>query len=130
MILLDEFQHSGPNGAHPCEVFEPMGSTAASLARKLLQYQNAKFGTKVRYPKSMVKLVLKHTLLGLVFLQKNGIAHADLQPGNLLFTISDINSLNEEEMQQDQSGQDLSTTPELLRRFDGKKDKWAPGCLF
>ncbi|KAI2475014.1 serine protein [Pyrenophora tritici-repentis] len=34
-VLLDEFQHKGPNGKHQCLVFEPMGETAASLVEEL-----------------------------------------------------------------------------------------------
>ena len=72
----------------------------------------------------------KNPLFGLCFLHKNGITHADLQPGNLLFAVSEINSLSEVELQQDQSCQDQDTTPELLKRRDGKEDQWAPRHLF
>jgi serine/threonine protein kinase len=130
MMLLDNFQHSGPNGTHRCFVFEPMGSTAASMVNKLPENRIKPFHERARYPKWMAKLILKHALLGLVFLHRNNIVHGDLQPGNLLFSISDINSLSEEELKQDQSQQDQSTTPELLERLDGKEDKWAPRYLF
>jgi hypothetical protein len=119
MMLLDNFQHSGPNGTHRCFVFEPMGSTAASMVNK---NRIKLFGKRVRYPKWMAKLILKHALLGLAFLHRNNIVHGDLQPGNLLFSISDINSLSEEELKQDQSQQDQSTTPQLLERLDGIHD--------
>ena len=130
MMLLDNFQHSGPNGTHRCFVFEPMGSTAASMVNKLPQNRIKSFHERARYPKWMAKLILKHALLGLAFLHKNNIVHGDLQPGNLLFSIFDINSLSEEELKQDQSQRDQSTTPELLERLDGKEDKWAPRYLF
>ena len=128
--LLDAFEHSGPNGAHLCLAFEPMGPTAASMRERLPQNQNQQMHTRIRYPKPIAKLILKHTLLGLAFLHKNGIVHADLQPGNLLFAVSDISRLSEEDLQQDQSRQDQNTTPERLKRLDGKEDKWAPRSLF
>ena len=130
MALLDTFQHSGPNGTHRCFVFKPMGSTAASMLKKLPENKVKLFGKGVRYPKRMANLILKHTLLGLAFLHRNNIVHGDLQPGNLLFSIPDINSLSEEELKQDQSQGDQLTTPELLERLDGKEDKWAPRYLF
>lgn len=126
----DHFEHLGPNGTHVCLVTEPMGPSAASLVENLQQYERHTFDTKIRYPKAMAKQILKHMLLGLVFLHNNGIVHADLQPGNLLFAISDIDPLSEEELVQDQSGQDQESTPEPLRRLDGQIDKWAPRHLY
>jgi serine/threonine protein kinase len=72
----------------------------------------------------MAKRILKHALSGLAFLHQNGIVHGDLQPGNLLFSASNLNSLKEEELKQSKSH---ITAP--LRRRDGKVDRWAPKRL-
>jgi hypothetical protein len=34
MMLLDCFEHEGPNGKHRCLVYEPMASTVASMRSK------------------------------------------------------------------------------------------------
>lgn len=130
LSYLDEFPHAGPNGIHTCFVSEPMGPTVASLVETLAHYKDRTWDTKVRYPKWMAKLILRNTLLGLAFLHRNGIVHADLQPGNLLVSIRDINALSEEDLEQDQSRRDQVWTPEPLRRLDGAKDEGAPHYLF
>ena len=130
LTYIDKFQHLGPNGTHTCLISELMGPTVASLVERIPQYEDRTFDTKIRYPKPMAKLILKHVLLGLAFLHGNGIVHADVQPGNLLFPICNISSTPLEDLQQDQSGRDQVSTPEPLRRLDGAKDKWAPSYLF
>ena len=128
LTTLDTFQHFGPNGSHLCLVSEPMGPTVASLAEELTPLEEWK--ANIYYPKRMAKRILRHTLLGLKFLHNNGIVHADLQPGNLLPTISDINQISEEHLQQDLSGLGRNPAPEAVRRHDGLEDEWAPRYLF
>ncbi|KAF2139479.1 uncharacterized protein K452DRAFT_327966 [Aplosporella prunicola CBS 121167] len=124
-VLLDTFIHEGPNGKHRCLVFEPMGTSAASLVRQLPENQPALFGKRQRYPKWMAKNILLHCLRGLAFLHTNGVAHGDVQPGNLLFAINDINSAKENELKQNETDTEVH-----LRRIDGKKDKWTPTNLY
>ncbi|KAK2776941.1 hypothetical protein FQN52_003274 [Onygenales sp. PD_12] len=125
LLPLNTFEHAGPNGTHRCFVYEPMGATVASMLSELPQYQPKRLmATPKRYPKWMAKLILKHVLSGLVFLHSNGVAHGDVQPGNFLFSIGDINTVKEEELKQPQKS---VTKP--LRRRDGKTDKWAPRYL-
>lgn len=125
LLPLDTFEHTGPNGTHRCFVYEPMGATVASMRSELPQYQPKRLmATPRRYPKWMAKLILKHALSGLAFLHSNGVAHGDVQPGNFLFSIGDINTIKEEELKQPQKS---ITKP--LRRRDGKTDKWAPRYL-
>jgi serine/threonine protein kinase len=81
-------------------------------------------GKRSRYPKAMAKTILKHTLSGLAFLHKHGIVHGDVQPGNLLFAISDLRSISEERLHQDQT----KISKPLCRR-DGKFDPWGPKYL-
>jgi serine/threonine protein kinase len=124
-VLLDEFQHKGPNGKHQCLVFEAMGATAASLVEELPENNPKMLGNVDRYPKWVAKRLLLHALRGLAFLHGNGVVHGDLQPGNMLFSIDELDSIPEEELRQDEA---RTTVP--LKRADGKHDKWAPANLY
>ncbi|KAI0814447.1 putative serine protein kinase [Xylaria sp. FL0064] len=110
--LLDEFNHQGPNGIHKC-LFK--GKRHIDL--------------KIRYPYWMAKGILKQSLQALAFLHENGVAHSDFQPGNMLFTLHDINSKPEDELRQKEDEQAGSISPPV-ERLDGKQDKWAPPYLF
>jgi serine/threonine protein kinase len=102
-ILLDEFQHEGPNGKHQCLVFEAMGITAASLVEELPENKPKMYGKVERYPKWMAKKILLHALRGLAFLHRNGVVHGDIQPGNILFSVQGIDNIKEGELVQDES---------------------------
>jgi non-specific serine/threonine protein kinase len=123
-VLLDIFEHQGPNGKHQCLVFEPMGATAASLVEELPENKPAIFGKRQRYPKWMAKKILLHALRGLAFLHENSVVHGDVQPGNLLFAINNINSAKEGKLKQDEA------TAISVHRVDGKDDRWAPKNLY
>ncbi|TGJ78138.1 hypothetical protein E0Z10_g10627 [Xylaria hypoxylon] len=100
--LLDEFNHHGPNGIHKCLVFEPMGPTVNTMVEELPPFKGKGRlpSLKIRYPYWMAKGILKQSLQALVFLHENGIAHGDFQPGNMLFTLRNINSKPEDELRQ------------------------------
>ncbi|KAH3978977.1 hypothetical protein HBH70_097650 [Parastagonospora nodorum] len=124
-VLLDEFQHEGPNGKHQCLVFEVMGATAASLVEELPENKPKMYGKVERYPKWIAKRLLLHALHGLAYLHRNGVAHGDLQSGNMLFSIDNLDSTPEDELKQDEEH-----TAVPLKRVDGKPDKWAPPQLY
>ncbi|ROT41181.1 serine protein kinase [Sodiomyces alkalinus F11] len=126
--LLDEFQHHGPNGIHNCLVFEPMGPSVNTMVEELPQFKPRKRGMNVRYPPQMAKSILKQSLLALAFLHDNGIAHGDFQPGNMLFTLNDIDSTPEDTIRQEEDVLARSISPPV-QRLDGKEDKWAPRYL-
>ncbi|KAJ4308043.1 hypothetical protein N0V84_012332 [Fusarium piperis] len=128
MKLLDEFQHNGPNGTHSCIVFEPMGPSVNTMVEELPQFKPRKFGMKIRYPPPMAKSILKQCLQALEFLHKHGISHGDLQPGNILFALQNIDSMPEEVLRQEEDVQTRSISPPV-ERLDGKKDLWAPRYL-
>jgi serine/threonine protein kinase len=118
-VLLDDFQHQGPNGKHQCLVFEVMGATAASLVEELPENKPKMFGKVERYPKWMSRKILLHALRELSFLHRNGIVHGDMQPGNLFFSVQDISPVEEEELAQDEG-----ETVVPSKRLDRKTDKW------
>jgi non-specific serine/threonine protein kinase len=124
-VLLDSFHHQSINGTHQCLVFEPMGTTAASLVEELPENKPKRYGKPQRYPKRMAKTMLLHTLRGLAFLHQNGVVHGDVQPGNLLFSIEDLSSVGEDNLKQDEA-----STAIPVCRIDGKIDRWAPKNLY
>lgn len=126
--LLDEFEHYGPNGIHKCLVFEPMGPSVNTMVEELPQFNPRKRGMKIRYPLRMAKSILKQSLQALAFLHENGIAHGDFQPGNILFTLNDVDSTPEDVLRQEEDVQARSISPPV-QRLDGKQDKWAPRYL-
>ncbi|KAI0456349.1 serine protein kinase [Xylaria acuta] len=116
--LIDEFEHRGPNSVHNCLVFEPMGPS----------FKPRRMEMKIRYPYWMAKSILQQSLQSLAFLHENGITHGAFQPGNMLFSLSDINSKPEDELRQKEDVQAGSISPPV-QRLDGKQDKWAPPYL-
>jgi serine/threonine protein kinase len=78
-----------------------MGPSSASMVRELScnQTPERKYESPKKYALPMVKRLLRHTLLGLEFLHENGIVHGDLNPGNLLFSVS-LHGAREEELRQ------------------------------
>ncbi|KAE8422770.1 kinase-like domain-containing protein [Aspergillus pseudocaelatus] len=126
--LLGEFEHRGPNGAHRCLVFEPMGPSVNTMVEELPQFKPRMQGMKIRYALRMAKSILKQSLQALAFLHEKGIAHGDFQPGNILFTLDDINSTPEDLLGQEEDVQAKSISPPV-QRVDGKEDKWAPQYL-
>ncbi|CAG8946696.1 unnamed protein product [Penicillium salamii] len=126
--LLDEFEIRGPNGVHKCLVFEPMGPSVNTMVEELPQFNPRRREMKIRYPLRMAKSILKQSLLALAFLHKNGIAHGDFQPGNILFTLDSIDSTPEDSLLQKEDVQSQSISPPVQRQ-DGKQDKWAPRYL-
>ncbi|KAJ6441542.1 hypothetical protein O9K51_05093 [Purpureocillium lavendulum] len=126
--LLDEFEHRGPSGVHKCLVFEPMGPSVNTMVEELPQFKPRMRGMKVRYPPWMAKSILKQSLRALSFLHENGIAHGDFQPGNILFTLDDVDLVPEDVLRQEEDVQAQSISPPV-QRLDGKHDKWAPRYL-
>lgn len=126
--LLDEFEHQGPNGAHKCLVFEPMGPSVNTMVEELPQFNPRYLFMKVRYPPRMAKSILKQSLQGLAFLHKNCISHGDFQLGNVLFTLQVIDSKDEGVLRQDESEESKLISPPV-ERLDGKQDIWAPRYL-
>lgn len=108
MGLLDSFEHQGPNGIHRCLVFDVMGPNSSTMFDSLPpRLKPPTSGAKAseepergRYPFWMAKSILRQILLGIEFLHKSGVAHGDLQPGNILFSVKDLSTLSENELAQ------------------------------
>jgi serine/threonine protein kinase len=125
--LLDSFQHEGTNGIHLCLVFEAMGPSIDSMVEQLPYHESPSSGLNRRYPTKMAKSILRQVLQGLVFLHEQGIVHADLQTGNVLFSVPSLSSCTPGELEQDINDQDVISQP--VKRLDGKVDLWAPNYL-
>ncbi|KAG9505115.1 hypothetical protein J7337_002081 [Fusarium musae] len=123
--LLAEFEHKGPNGTHKCLVFEPMGPSVNQMLLELA-YGGTKWPSEVKYPPQTAKRILRDSLKGLAFLHKHGIAHADFQPGNMLFSLNNIDSCDEATLRQKETPNERYR----IKRIDGKKDRWAPKYLW
>ncbi|KAM3501707.1 hypothetical protein MY11210_009303 [Beauveria gryllotalpidicola] len=100
--LLGEFEHRGPNGTHRCLVFEPMGPSVNTMVEELPQFKPRRREMKVRYPPDIAKSILKQSLQALAFLHSNGVAHGDFQPGNMLFSLQDLDLVPEDKLRQEE----------------------------
>jgi serine/threonine protein kinase len=128
MTLLDGFAHKGPNGTHACLVLEPMGPSAATMVERLPQNNPQQLGRRYRYPAWMAKSMLRQALLGLHYLHNSPdhVVHGDIQPGNLLFSLKDLSSIDEAQLWQSESRNQISNP---VRRLDGMDDTGAPRYL-
>ncbi|KAF9774689.1 hypothetical protein IL306_007281 [Fusarium sp. DS 682] len=122
--LLAEFEHKGPNGTHKCLVFEPMGPSVNQMQEELRRREKSS-RTNFQYPPQMLKRILRASLKGLACLHKNGISPADFQPGNMLFSLDNIDSCDEASLYQVKEKYNRYR----VERIDGKVDKWAPQYL-
>lgn len=125
VTLLDSFTHKGPNGSHSCLVLEPMGPSVSSILNAPHQTYDPLNPPVRRFPKDRVKRILRQVLQGLDFLHRNGVVHADLQSGNMLFAIKDLASVDAESLRQTPENSQV----EFLERVDGQADLWAPKYL-
>ena len=116
MSLLDSFEHRGPNGVHECFVFEAMGPSAGSFIRSF-PLESARPDSPsagcLKHQLSEVKSILRQILHGIDFLHKNGIVYSDLQPGNILVSIENLSSNEENQVAQyDEEGAHFVKVPD------------------
>ena len=107
-----------------------MGPTVNTMVEELPCFKKYRKETKVRCPIWMAKQILKEACKALELLRQNNIIHGDLQPGNMLFTLKNLEYISKElggKMHQDETFKNGSTS--LVQRKDGKVDKWAPKYL-
>lgn len=139
ITLRDVFEHSGPNGIHRCLVFDLMGPNAETMAEHLPLSitRDASRGPVDRsYPLWMAKSMLRQVLEGIDFMHQNGIAHGDVQPGNVLFALTNLPSAEDEGrlMQNMTTTDPANHVPEVgisepIRSLDRQADRWAPKYL-
>jgi len=78
VLLLDHFDHTGPNGTHMCMVFEMLGENLLEVIKKY-DYKGI--------PIDIVRTIAKQICVGLDFLHRHcHIIHTDLKPENLLIS--------------------------------------------
>lgn len=125
MYLKDYFKHNGPKGEHGCLVFEAMGPSATSMLECLQPPEKRKKPEELdkyepdRYPVWMARSVVCQTLLAIDFLHCIGIVHADMQPGNLLFSTRNLESVEETRLLQ--KPDDLFTSTSYKKEGDDFK---------
>jgi serine/threonine protein kinase len=106
VALLDEFKHRSHSGTHLCLVFELMGPDVNHMLEELPELPAASLeqslaALKGRYPVCMAKRMLKQVLQALTMLHQNGIAHGDIQPENMLFSLMSLEDIESDKMCQD-----------------------------
>lgn len=87
MLLLDSFEHNGPNGKHLVLVLEVMGPSTVIMENKLRDMSRISSGGPMGYPKTASKEISRQALLGVDYLHSNGITHGGrlpLDPRSLL----------------------------------------------
>ncbi|KAK6499172.1 serine/threonine protein kinase, CMGC group [Arthrobotrys musiformis] len=85
VLLLEFFEHNGPNGTHVCMIFEILGENLLDLIKKW-NYRGI--------PMQLAKQITKQVLLGLDYLHREcGIIHTDLKLENVLIEIGDVESI-------------------------------------
>ncbi|KAM0544671.1 hypothetical protein ACHAPJ_011732 [Fusarium lateritium] len=92
--LIDHFVHTGPNGEHPCLVLKPMGRNTNALIEKDLD----------TIPPRFARELSRQLVLAFDCIHSAGLAHRDVQPGNVLLGLShnlDESGKNEEEINAD-----------------------------
>jgi len=130
--LLDHFTHEGPNGLHICLIFEAMGPSVSRMMQDLPR----KLTRRSRQPAPplwMAKRILVQLLRALNTLHACGIAHGDVQYGNLLFSlvpevVSGTSASRMRKLKQKIGGKNSGEMAHVERR-DGLTDLWAPKYL-
>ncbi|KAL3430863.1 kinase-like domain-containing protein [Aspergillus tetrazonus] len=82
--LLDYFYHTGPNGTHLCLIFPVMISDGEGMTI-----------CGNTHEAGYIRAISRQILLGLDFLHQLDIVHCDLQPANILFSISGTTNMEE-----------------------------------
>lgn len=128
--LFDHFHHEGPNGSHTCLVSEIMGPSVAHVVENLPKEVVAP-GEPVM-PLWMARKIIKQFTKAVSVLHSRGIAHGDLQYGNLLFAATSIALSEDRSSWHDGLTQRLEenvSNYRNLQRVDGDHDPWAPAYI-
>ncbi|KAF2452957.1 kinase domain protein [Lineolata rhizophorae] len=82
---IDHFEITGPQGAHPCLVYDSMREIFRLFQRRV---------PDGKIPEPLPKLLLQHILLGLDYLHSEcSIVHTDIKQDNIMLTFEDLSVL-------------------------------------
>lgn len=124
-LLLDTFVLESSNGTHACFVSEPMGPSVSGYLTAPFKYYDPLKPQTRRFPVARTKKFLKNVLSALHLLHGNNIVYRDLHPGNLLFSLGDLNATDPSKLEQNERNSHIDP----VTRVDGKVDRWAPRYL-
>ncbi|KAI1260755.1 serine/threonine protein kinase [Xylariaceae sp. FL1019] len=82
--LVDDFEHSGPNGKHVCLVFELYGETLQSFGV---------WFSKQMIPKHVMQRFTVHLLLALDYAHYMKVIHTDIKPSNIFVKFRDYSMI-------------------------------------
>ncbi|KAF7311396.1 Protein kinase [Mycena kentingensis (nom. inval.)] len=81
--ILDHFVHEGPNGRHQCLVGEVFGPNFSVSNTEWLH----DLWDDGRLPSEIVHRICGQLAVAVAYLHKRGVAHGDLNPGNVLLSL-------------------------------------------
>ncbi|CAI7592512.1 unnamed protein product [Penicillium discolor] len=113
--MVDDFEHSGPNGTHVCLVFELMGETLRSFGAWFIEN---------RLPNYVMRRFTIQLLLVLDFAHEHNVIHTDIKPDNIFVKFRDFSLIESGYLtnvpipEQDRSEEKYSVIPSTpLRRY-------------
>ncbi|KAJ1735593.1 serine/threonine protein kinase, CMGC [Coemansia biformis] len=140
--MLDNFEHSGPNGRHVCMVFEVLGENLLSLLRNsrrngslrgaadMARAGNGHAGGAAEdqgrdrdrdrpsegLPISLVKQIARQVVAGLAYLHGPcNMIHTDLKPENVLVCIDNVEDVIRCELSRDPASRDAHGPAALVQ---------------
>ncbi|KAM5445530.1 putative non-specific serine/threonine protein kinase [Microsporum audouinii] len=121
-MLVDSFQHHGPNGCHVCLVFPVMGETLRSFGTWFDEHM---------IPNQIMRRFTIQLLLALDYAHDHNVIHTDIKPDNIFVQIKDDSLISELYLPNNPAGPAdvvISTDPPIIRSQPLKWDYFRKGA--